>query len=87
MLLEENISLHLVTKSLSFSLLPLFHQEWSEAKKLMGDMQFLEKLKKYDKDNIPPKIIKVALNMLTQTCVLLFLPIAHSPSILFELFS
>jgi len=33
-------------------------QEWSDAKKLMGDLQFLEKLKKYDKDNISPKIIK-----------------------------
>jgi dynein heavy chain len=33
-------------------------QEWGEAKKLMGDMRFLDKLKEFDKDNIPPKIIK-----------------------------
>ena len=33
-------------------------QEWSEAKKLLNDMKFLEKLKDFDKDNIPPKTIR-----------------------------
>jgi dynein heavy chain len=32
--------------------------EWNEAKKLMGQMDFLDQLAKYDKDNIPPKIVK-----------------------------
>ena len=33
-------------------------QDWSEGKKLLGDMKFLDKLREYDKDNIPPKIIR-----------------------------
>lgn len=33
-------------------------QEWNEAKKLLNDMKFLDKLKEYDKDNIPAKTIK-----------------------------
>lgn len=33
-------------------------QEWNEAKKLLNDMKFLDKLKEYDKDNIPPKTIR-----------------------------
>lgn len=32
--------------------------DWGEAKKLMSQMDFMDKLKDYDKDNIPPKIIK-----------------------------
>ncbi|DBA02677.1 TPA: hypothetical protein N0F65_010502 [Lagenidium giganteum] len=33
-------------------------QEWNEAKKLLNDMKFLDKLKDFDKDNIPPKTIR-----------------------------
>ncbi|KAE9216083.1 Dynein heavy chain 6, axonemal [Phytophthora fragariae] len=33
-------------------------QEWNEAKKLLNDMKFLDKLKEFDKDNIPPKTIR-----------------------------
>ncbi|OQS02753.1 dynein heavy chain, partial [Thraustotheca clavata] len=33
-------------------------QEWNEAKKLLNDMKFLDKLKEYDKDNIPTKVIR-----------------------------
>ncbi|KAF1335991.1 Dynein heavy chain, partial [Globisporangium splendens] len=33
-------------------------QEWNGAKKLLNDMKFLDKLKEYDKDNIPPKTIR-----------------------------
>ncbi|KAJ3371981.1 Dynein heavy chain 7, axonemal [Kappamyces sp. JEL0680] len=32
---------------------------WGPSKTLMGDMKFLENLKIYDKDNIPPAIMKV----------------------------
>ncbi len=32
---------------------------WAPAKRLLGDMKFLERLKKYDRDNIPPRIIDV----------------------------
>ena len=32
--------------------------EWGEAKRLLSQMDFMETLKNYDKDNIPPKIIK-----------------------------
>ncbi|KAA0178391.1 hypothetical protein FNF27_00240 [Cafeteria roenbergensis] len=31
---------------------------WDEAKKLLGDMKFLDSLRTYDKDNIDPKIIR-----------------------------
>ena len=31
---------------------------WDSAKKVLGDSQFMNKLVNYDKDNIPPKIIK-----------------------------
>jgi dynein heavy chain len=31
---------------------------WDSAKKILGDSQFMSKLVTYDKDNIPPKIIK-----------------------------
>ncbi|XP_009068409.1 PREDICTED: dynein heavy chain 3, axonemal [Acanthisitta chloris] len=31
---------------------------WGPAKKILSDMKFLEKLQKYDKDNIPPAIMK-----------------------------
>ncbi|KAL8017811.1 putative bromodomain, AAA+ ATPase domain, dynein heavy chain region D6 P-loop [Plasmopara halstedii] len=33
-------------------------QEWNEAKKLLNDMKFLERLKEFDKDNIPSKTIR-----------------------------
>ena len=32
--------------------------DWGEAKKLMSQMDFMDQLKDYDKDNIPPKVIK-----------------------------
>jgi dynein heavy chain len=32
--------------------------DWGEAKRLMSQMDFMDKLKVYDKDNIPPKIMK-----------------------------
>lgn len=32
---------------------------WGPAKRLLGDMKFLERLKKYDRDNVPPRIIEV----------------------------
>ena len=31
---------------------------WGTSLKLLGDMKFLESLKTYDKDNIPPQIVK-----------------------------
>ena len=31
---------------------------WKDAKALMSQMDFIDKLKNYDKDNIPPKIMK-----------------------------
>ena len=31
---------------------------WGPSQKLLGDMKFLDALKSYDKDNIPPPIIK-----------------------------
>ncbi|XP_059151038.1 dynein axonemal heavy chain 3-like [Physella acuta] len=31
---------------------------WPAAKKMLGDMKFLESLKEYDKDHIPPPVIK-----------------------------
>uniref|UniRef100_H3ANA7 AAA+ ATPase domain-containing protein n=1 Tax=Latimeria chalumnae TaxID=7897 RepID=H3ANA7_LATCH len=30
---------------------------WPSAKKMLGDMKFLESLKEFDKDNVPPKVI------------------------------
>ncbi|XP_032809855.2 dynein axonemal heavy chain 3-like isoform X2 [Petromyzon marinus] len=30
---------------------------WPSSKKMLGDMKFLESLKEFDKDNIPPKVI------------------------------
>eukprot|EP00981_Chlorochromonas_danica_P000077 scaffold30_cov166-Ochromonas_danica.AAC.10 len=32
--------------------------DWSEAKRLLSQMDFMDTLKAYDKDNIPPRIIK-----------------------------
>ncbi len=32
---------------------------WPPAKRLLGDMKFLERLKKYDRDNVPVRIIDV----------------------------
>ena len=31
---------------------------WGPSQKLLGDMKFLERLKTYDKDNIPPAVMK-----------------------------
>lgn len=31
---------------------------WGPSLKLLGDLKFLESLKTYDKDNIPPPVIK-----------------------------
>ena len=31
---------------------------WGPSKRLLGDMNFLKSLQNYDKDNIPPPIIK-----------------------------
>lgn len=33
-------------------------QEWNEAKKLLNDIKFLDRLKEFDKDNIPSKTIR-----------------------------
>uniref|UniRef100_A0A667YZX4 Dynein axonemal heavy chain 3 n=1 Tax=Myripristis murdjan TaxID=586833 RepID=A0A667YZX4_9TELE len=35
---------------------------WGPAKKLLGDMKFLQSLHEYDKDNIPPSLISVIRN-------------------------
>jgi dynein heavy chain len=35
--------------------------DWGEAKRLMSQMDFMDQLKKYDKDNINPKLIKKVL--------------------------
>ena len=32
---------------------------WTPSKRLLGDMRFLETLRHYDKDNIPPHIMEV----------------------------
>ena len=32
---------------------------WAPSKKLLGDMKFLQGLKDYDKDNIPPALMKI----------------------------
>lgn len=32
---------------------------WAPSKKLLGDMKFLQGLKDYDKDNIPPAFMKI----------------------------
>lgn len=32
--------------------------DWSTAKRVMGDMKFIDRLKGYDKDSIDPKVIK-----------------------------
>ena len=32
--------------------------DWKAAKSLLGEMNFMDQLKNYDKDNIPPKVIK-----------------------------
>lgn len=31
---------------------------WGPSQKLLGDLKFLDSLKAYDKDNIPPQVIK-----------------------------
>jgi dynein heavy chain len=31
---------------------------WGPSVKLLGDLKFLESLKNYDKDNIPPAVMK-----------------------------
>ncbi len=35
---------------------------WGPAKKLLGDMRFLQSLHEYDKDNIPPNLIAIIRN-------------------------
>ncbi|KAJ8727857.1 hypothetical protein PYW08_016242 [Mythimna loreyi] len=35
-----------------------FEDYWGPSQKMLGDMKFLESLKNYDKDNIPPAVIK-----------------------------
>ncbi|XP_028407226.1 dynein heavy chain 3, axonemal-like [Dendronephthya gigantea] len=35
-----------------------FEDYWASSKKLLGDLKFLENLKDFDKDNIPPPVIK-----------------------------
>lgn len=32
---------------------------WGPSQKLLSDLKFLDSLKAYDKDNIPPNIVKV----------------------------
>lgn len=36
---------------------------WTPSKRLLGDMKFLETLRQYDKDNIPPHIMQVILSV------------------------
>jgi len=36
----------------------MFDDFWAPSVKLLGDMKFLDKLKTYEKDNIPPPTIK-----------------------------
>ena len=36
----------------------MFDDYWGPSVKLLGDMKFLDKLKTYEKDNIPPMTIK-----------------------------
>lgn len=36
---------------------------WTPSKRLLGDMRFLETLRQYDKDNIPPHIMQVILSV------------------------
>ena len=36
----------------------MFDDYWGPSVKLLGDMKFLDKLKTYEKDNIPPPVIK-----------------------------
>jgi len=36
----------------------MFDDFWGPSVKLLGDMKFLDKLKTYEKDNIPPPTIK-----------------------------
>ena len=31
---------------------------WGPSQKVLGDMKFLDSLKSYDKDNIPPPVMK-----------------------------
>nr|XP_012154186.1 PREDICTED: dynein heavy chain 12, axonemal isoform X1 [Megachile rotundata] len=35
-----------------------FNDYWGPSKRLLGDMRFLETLRQYDKDNIPPNVIQ-----------------------------
>ena len=37
----------------------LIEDYWPPAKRLLGDLKFLERLKKYDRDNVPVRIIDV----------------------------
>merc|ERR1712127_101521 len=51
--------------------------DWKSAKAKLGEMDFMDQLKKYDKDNIDPKIIK--------KCVTLSLSFTHESLLLLPL--
>ena len=40
-------------------MLQMIEDYWPPAKRLLGDLKFLERLKKYDRDNVPVRIIDV----------------------------
>jgi len=46
---------------------------WPSAKKLLGDLKFLDGLKEYDKDNIPPTVMtKIRYGVRQFLCILPF---------------
>ena len=49
---------------------------WGPSQKLLGDLKFLDRLKSYDKDNIPPAVIKRIREKLV-LCFVLFLSFMH----------
>ena len=51
---------------------------WTPSKRLLGDMKFLENLRQYDKDNIPPHIMEV---MYRQLLLLLLLNTRFTTSV------
>jgi len=49
----------------------MFDDFWGPSVKLLGDMKFLDKLKTYEKDNIPPPTIKrIREKSVTTLCLL-----------------
>lgn len=36
----------------------MVEEYWGSSVKILGDLKFLESLKQYDKDNIPPQVMK-----------------------------